>query len=167
MKALSVVLGVIMLICGFMCVVTPFATFLFAGYLIGILLLVFGIIGLIMAVSNKSGALQIILCVLAAVVGFIAIVRPGGTLIIDGILIILVAIWLLLQGIILIVMSVKNRKSNGLWFLGIIVGVLALLLGAYSLGHPMFAAIATGLLIGFYFMQIGLSMIIMAGADTK
>ena len=47
MSVLFVILGVLLIIGGISCIFTPLATLLSAGYIIGILLLVFGIIGII------------------------------------------------------------------------------------------------------------------------
>ena len=54
MKIFSIVFGVLIAICGFSCIFTPLITFLEAGYFLVILLFVYGTVGIIRSVSNKT-----------------------------------------------------------------------------------------------------------------
>ena len=47
MSVLSIVFGILLVICGFACMFTPLATFLSTGYYLLILLLVYGIFGIV------------------------------------------------------------------------------------------------------------------------
>jgi uncharacterized membrane protein HdeD (DUF308 family) len=165
MTVLSIILGVILMIGGVACIFTPFATFLVAGYFIGIMLFIFGIIGLIKAIRDKGGALQYVTSILAIVVGIIALVRPGSTLVIDTIILILVAIWFIVQGITSIVVAIQNKRQHSSWVALLIIGILALVIAVICFINPMVEVFAIGILIGFFLIQIGLDMIAMAGMN--
>lgn len=47
---------------------------------------------------------------------------------------------------------------------GLIVGILGVILGIYSFAHPMVTALTAGLLIGFYFIESGIDLIVLAVA---
>ena len=61
--------------------------------------------------------------------------------------------------------KVKDFNKNWIWLF--LIGVLGVILGVYSLIHPMAAVITAGLLIGFSFMQTGFNMLAMAVSSGK
>lgn len=159
MTVLTIILGVILIIGGICCIFTPFATFLAAGYIIGIMLFIYGIIALIRAIQTKGGAFAYITSILAIIVGFIAIFRPGGTLVIDSLILIFMAIWFLVQGVISLVMSIKNRKENPTWGLGVAAGIFGIVAGIICIINPYVQAFATGILIAIFLIECGFSLI--------
>ena len=63
--------------------------------------------------------------------------------------------WLFIHGILSITTAVANKKQDGGGFMvaaGILLGVLELVLGIYSVVHPAVIAINLGILIGLYFI---------------
>jgi len=48
--------------------------------------------------------------------------------------------------------------------ISIVLGVLEIILGIYSIAHPAVLAVSLGLLIGLYFIESGISMIFI-GSD--
>lgn len=159
MGVLTVILGVLLMVGGFCCIFTPFATFLAAGYIIGIMLFIFGIFALIRSIQTKAGALAYITSVLAIVVGFLAVFRPGGTLVVDGLILILVAIWFLVQGAASLIMSIRNRKEISNWGLGVVAGIFGIAAGIICLVYPHVEMFAVGILIGIFLIEAGFSLI--------
>ena len=159
MGILTIILGVLLLAGGFCCIFTPLATFLAVGYIIGIMLFVYGIIALIRSIQMKTGVLAIITSVLAIVVGFLAVFRPGGTLVIDFMLLIFIAIWFLLQGVASLVMSIRLRKEIPGWGFGVASGILGIVVGIISLIYPHVEMFAVGILIGMFLIEAGISLI--------
>ena len=164
MSVLSIILGVLLIIGGFSCMFTPLATFLSTGYYLGILMLVYGVAGIIRAVSRKAGALEWILNILAVIVGLIALFRPGSTLIFDSMILTIIACWFVIQGVIQIVLSFKAKPVMKGWYWGLIAGILGVLVGIYSWFHPVLTAVTAGILIGCYFVESGISLIALAAA---
>ncbi|MCR5775704.1 MAG: DUF308 domain-containing protein [Lachnospiraceae bacterium] len=167
MTIISIILGAIMIIVGMSCAFNPGATFLQAGFLISIFMLVYGILGIIRVFKKQSGILDAVISVLALIVGVCAIIKPGTTLAVDIMIIYMTAAWFTLRGIfeIILAFSVKNINRNWIWEL--ILGILSLVVGIYSFAHPTVMALAIGLLIGFYFITTGIDLIVMAVAVNK
>ena len=159
MTVLTVILGIFLIIGGICCFFTPLATFLAAGYIIGIMLFIYGIVALIRSIATKAGALAIITSVLAIIVGFLAVFRPGGTLVIDSLILIFIAIWFLIQGVVSLIMSIKNRKEIPSWGLGVAAGIFGIVAGIICLINPYVEAFAAGFLIAIFLIEAGVSLI--------
>ena len=164
MKAISIILGILLIFCGISAMCTPFATFLSVGYLIGIMMFVYGIMGIIKTFQRKSDVFQTVMSVLAVVVGIVSFARPGSILIFDGMLLYMVAGWFLLRGIAAIVIAFQVKGLLKGWYWGLIIGILSVILGIYSFAHPVFTALTTGILAGLYFVETGIDMIVFATA---
>ena len=164
MKVFSIVFGVLIAICGLSCMFTPLITFLEAGYFLVILLFVYGTVGIIRSVSNKTYGLDFVFDILSIILGIVILVVPGLKLMTDGMLIYLMAFWFMLQGGINIFQSFRQKKAaKGLgWLWTLTLGILGLLVGIYSVVHPMLLALTFGILVGVYFIESGISMIVMA-----
>lgn len=159
MTILSIIFGVLMIIGGVSCMFTPLATFLSTGYYFAILLLVYGVVGIIRFFKKMAGGLELVVSILAVVVGLIAMFRPGQTLIFDGMILYFIAAWLLIQGVTTIVLSIQARNERSGWFWGVIAGILGVIAGVYSFAHPVLTAVTAGVLIGLYFIEVGIDMI--------
>ena len=166
MTVIPILFGVLLILGGISCLFTPLATFLSTGYFLAILLLVYGVGGLIRAVRRKAVP-EGIVSGLAILVGLLAILRPGSRLVFDSMLLAFMACWFLLQGILSVVVSVKTRAENKWWVLTLLAGVLGILLGLYSFAHPVATALTAGLLLGFYFLQAGFDLIALGFAARE
>ena len=164
MTVLSIVIGVLLMIGGFSCMFTPLATFLSTGYYFAVLLLVYGITGILRFCKKEAGALELIVSILAVPAGLIALFRPGRILLFDGMALSLIAAWLTVQGISSIVLGFSARGAQKGWYWGVISGVFGVLVGLYSFAHPVLTAMTAGFLIGLYFVESGFSMIALGGA---
>ena len=164
MKVFSIVFGVLIAICGLSCMFTPLITFLEAGYFLVILLFVYGTVGIIRSVSNKTYGLDFVFDILSIILGIVILVVPGLKLMTDGMLIYLMAFWFMLQGVINIFQAFRQKKvTKGLgWVWTLTLVILGLLVGIYSVVHPMLLALTFGILVGVYFIESGISMIVMA-----
>ena len=159
MAVLSIILGVAMTILGITCLFTPFATFLAAGFIIGIMLFVYGIVALIRSIQKRAGVPAYITSCLAIFVGFLAVFRPGGTLVVDFLLLIFIAIWFLVQGATNIYISIKRRDEIPGWGFGLAIGIFGIAAGVISFIFPQVEMFAVGILIGIFFIEAGLSLI--------
>ena len=153
-----------MAICGISCVCTPVITFMEAGYFLVILLLVYGIAAVVRAIMDKEYGLPFLFGLLSLILAIVIMVVPGLKLMTEGMLVYIMAVWFLLQGIVGIFMSLKQKKNadNKGWIWNLVLGIIGVLVGIYSLMHPMLMAFTVGILVGVYFMESGISMIVMA-----
>lgn len=159
MAVLSVIIGVILAVGGVFCMFTPFATFLAAGYIIGIMLFIYGIIALIRSIQKRAGVPAYVTSALAIFVGFLAVFRPGGTLVIDMLILVFIAIWFIVQGATSIYISIKRRKELPGWGFGLASGIFGLAAGVLSFIFPQVEMFAVGILIGIFLIEAGLSLI--------
>ena len=159
MMILSIILGIMMIITGSCCFFTPLSTFLSTGYFMSVMFLFYGIVGLVRSFKKKAETLEVVVSVLAIVLGLISLFLPGTTLVFDTVMIYMTAAWFLVMGIVSIVVAFKVRKVEKFWFLGLISGILGVIMGIYSFLHPQVFALSSGMLIGFYFIETGMSLI--------
>ena len=108
--------------------------------------------------------LEMIASILAIIVGVIAIVRPGSTLVIDGFVLNMVSAWLLVKGLINIIVSIQSRNEVKGWGWGVAAGVLSIVAGVLSFMHPAITALTVGVLMGLYFVESGIDMIVFGTA---
>ena len=150
-----------MIICGFSFMFTPLITFMDAGWFIVILVAVYGLIGLIKGISEKTYGVRFVFSVLSVIFGIAVIFFPRLMLLADGVLIYMVAVWFVMQGLVSVftAVNVTKRLDSGLWILQLIFGILGILLGCYSFFHPALVAVSIGFLIGFYFVETGFTML--------
>lgn len=153
-----------MALCGISCMCTPVITFLEAGYFLVILLLVYGISAVIKAVVRKEFGIPFLFGILSVILGVVIMVVPGLKLMTDGMLIYIMAVWFLMQGVVSIFMSFRQKKlAQGKGWIGtLVLGILGVLLGMYSLAHPVLLAFTFGVLVGVYFIESGINMIVIA-----
>ncbi len=159
MAVLSIIVGIILSVGGVFCIFTPFATFMAAGYIIGIMLFIYGIIALIRSIQKRAGVLAYISSILAIFVGFLAVFRPGATLVFDYLILIFIAIWFIVQGIASIYISIRRRKELPGWGYGLASGIFGLAAGVISFIFPQVEMFAVGILIGIFLIETGLSLI--------
>lgn len=168
MTILFIILGVLLTMSGFSFIFTPLATFLSYGYFIAILVLIFGIVGIVNAIKFKKFGLNFVFCILSIIFGIAAIVQPSLTIITDTVMVYATAVWFIIMGILQIVTSIKVTKQmgSGVWVLQLIFGILAIIIGIFSFVQPIVMAGAIGMMIGFYFIEAGFT-IIFAGIAAK
>ena len=167
MMILSIILGILMIITGACCLFTPLTTYLATGYFMCVMLLFYGIAGLVYYFKKKGNVLKVVVSVLAIIVGLISLFLPGTTLVFDTMMLYMTASWFLVQGIVSIVLAFKLKNQDDLWFVGLIAGILGVIMSIYSFLHPQVLAMSSGMLIGFYFIDAGISTIVTGAVLDK
>ena len=161
MTVVSVILGVLLVICGFSIMFTPLLTFLGVATLLSIVLMIWGIMAIVKCVATKTYGLNIVLAILAVVFAFILMVSPHTSFMTDLIVLYLAAVFLIARGLLSIILAVKSAKGSKskMWILGIILGILAVILGLVFCAHPVLGAAVIGFLIAFFFVYAGFDLI--------
>ncbi|MBE6844485.1 MAG: hypothetical protein E7508_02045 [Ruminococcus sp.] len=166
MKVLSIIFGVLMAILGISLTFTPLMTYLSSGYYLAIMLSVYGIIGIINGITKKEFKLNFVFAVLSVIAGILLIALPGFVVLTDAALVYCMAVWFIIEGAVGIVNSVQLKKANDKkWGWILAFGIIGLIVGVYSLFHPILTAFALGVLIGIYFIQAGLNLVLAAFVD--
>ena len=171
MKVFNCILGVFAIFSSIYCIFWPGITFLNTGWIITILLGVWGFCAIFSYFSvpkeerkTKSkaamGTAGLVAGIAAAVVSVLAIFMPQIMVMFDVIILWLFVGWLILSGIMSIVgaVGVKKTTESKSWILTLILGILVLLAGIYGIFNLFVMAQAAGLLIGVYLMVYGVRL---------
>ena len=156
-----------MVLCGGSCIFTPLRTFLASGYALMVLLLVYGAAGIVKSIVKKEYGVNFAFSIISVIAGLVMIFMPGLPLMADGMFIYMMAGWFILQGVTSIVLSMKSADGGKKWIWGLVLGILGIILGLYSMFHPVLLALTTGILIGVYFIISGINMIFLSSQNTN
>ena len=158
-----VIMGVLMILGGISMLATPLINFMGAGYYIIILFFIWGIFGVARGISEKKYDKNFFFAILSLILGVVGLAIPGVAVMNDFIILYIAAAWFFIHGIMTIVDGIAS-DDGVLKILGIVLGVLEIIMAIYSIAHPAVLALGLGLLIGFYFIESGISMILI-GSD--
>ena len=161
MKVVTMILGVLLTIGGFLCVFMPGRTFLSSGWALGFMLLVSGINMIAVYVQNKkqSSAGSLIGGIVIALLGIFTMASLPTRLLTDMFIAYAFGVGLLIYGIFQITASMKAKKNNMPWGVALTFGILNAILGIYSFFHPVVTALAIGMLIAFVIITQGFNLI--------
>ncbi len=172
MKVFNCILGVFSIIGAIYCIFYPGITFLNSGWIVSVLLGVWGICAIFDYVSNRKnnenskskvalGILGLICGIAAAVLSILAIFIPAIYLMLDMIILYLFSFWLIVSGISSIIASVQMKKvaDSAIWILTLIWGILVLIAGIYGVFHMIFLAQMLGILMGVLLITYGVRLI--------
>lgn len=166
MAIASIILGIVFIAGGIFCMTAPVDTFMTIMSLFAAMMFVYGIFGIIRFFKRQSLVPEFIVSILAVIVGFVYLFRPGnnvepGTMAgLDRIVLFMVAAWFLVKGCVSVYYSVRTRFFNDHWIYGFVTGLLSAVLGIFSFIYPNVAASSVGILVGLWFIQCGVDFIV-------
>lgn len=160
MKVLTFILGILLAIAGVICLLNPGAAFIQTGYVIAIMLFVYGLAGLISVIARRARPAFLWASIPALIIGVISLFVPGDAKTIHVLLIYLLAFWFIVQGISSMYLSVRSRGFNSMWVLGLIVGIISVFLGTYTALHPLLGVFTIGILVGIFLIEAGIDMMV-------
>ena len=143
---------------------TPLLTYLGTGPCIIMLFFINGIVGVVHGFFEHRFDKSFFLAVLSLILGIIGLTVPGIAEMNNSILLYMAAGWFILHGVFTIINAIAGRKEGGMKILSIVLGVVAIILGIYSIAHPAVLAVSLGILISFYFIESGIDMILIGSA---
>ena len=170
LTVLFTVMGILTIIGGLGMLFTPLLTFLSVGPCIIILFFLNGVLGIVRAISEKRYDKEFYLAIASFILGIFGCVIPGAAAMNNSILLYMAGIWFFAHGIMTIVKAFNSKKKNagtGVVVIGVVLGVLELLMAAYSVAHPAVLALSLGILIGLYFIESGANMIFIGNAFSE
>ena len=168
MKVFNCIFGILSIIGAIYCMFYPGLTFLNTGWIVTILLGVWGICSVIEAKAEQSeaimGTLGLVVGIAAAVISILAMFMPGIRLMFDVIILCIFSGWLVVDGISSVAMSFKVKKasSSGAWLIPLFCGILVIIGGIYGFFHLIFAAQTIGFMIGVLLSIYGVKLILSA-----
>jgi len=164
MKILLWVLGGLMAVCGVLLAGTPLMTFWETSYFFIVLLIVYGFAAILRGITKKSFDTSFLFGILSLAVGLAILFVPGLKFMTSTTIIYMLAVWFLLQGAVTLTMGIRGKKKGDettKWLGNLVMAVLCLVLGIYSLFHPVALAFSVGMLLGIYFIVSGINLVIL------
>lgn len=171
MKVFNCIFGVLSIIASFYCIFYPGVTFLNSGWIVTVLLGVWGICTIIAFATSQGkkdgdkaeaamGIFSLILGIAAAIISILALFMPSIRVMLDIIILCIFAGWLIISGIGSAVASFKAKKAGSkTWIITLICGILVVLAGIYGYFHLIFVAQTIGFLIGILLMVYGFRLV--------
>ena len=161
MKVFNCIFGILSIIGAIYCMFYPGLTFLNAGWIVTILLGVWGICSVIDYFAKRKkakaeqseaimGTLGLVVGIAAAVISILAMFMPGIRLVVDGISSVAMSL------------KVKKASSSGAWLIPLFCGILVIIGGIYGFFHLIFAAQTIGFMIGVLLSIYGVKLILSA-----
>lgn len=151
-KGTSIALGIILIILGFVAILSPIYTTIAIALLLGIVLLVGGIIYMIFAWAAERRALTFLSGLLFLIIGILLLAFPEGGLVAISVLF---TAFLIVDGIFRLLAGIMMRPESG-WGWMIFIGLLGILLGALIIAGPQYsAAWVLGFIVGLYVFITG------------
>jgi uncharacterized membrane protein HdeD (DUF308 family) len=167
---LYTVIGILTIIAGISMLATPLLTFLGTGPCIIMLFFINGVAGIARGISESRYDKSFFLAILSLILGIIGVVVPGVAAMNNSILLYMAAGWFCIRGVMTIIGAFASRREGagtGAMVLGIVLGVIEIILGIYSIAHPAVLAVSLGILIAFYFIETGINMIFLGSAYAQ
>ncbi len=154
--------GIFAILFGIVAIVWPGLTILTLTYVFGFYAVLDGIFALAAAWSNRSNGRWWVLLLEGLVgiaAGVIAFISPVVTALA---LLLVIAAWAILTGILEIVAAVRLRKEiENEWWMGL-AGVASLIFGVLLVIYPQVGLVTISWIIGFYAIVFGVSMLFLA-----
>ena len=161
MSLLTIILGILLVIGGTVCLLTPIAATFGIMYLYMILLFVTGVLFLIKCIVYKRFGVDLFFAIITIIAGGVMVFSPQFSFVTEGLILYIMAGWLVLRGIIGVVNAFAARPvvGGGMFALSLIVSIFVIGSGIYSFIHPLVFAGFLGILACCYFIVEGIDMI--------
>ena len=172
MKVINGIVGVLSIFGAIYCLFFPGLSFINIGWVITTILGIFGICSIIFYFTKKKmyenlmiegvhGAFGLVVGIAAAVVSMLAIFVPSIQAVLDLIILIIFAIWMLLDGVSSIAESfaMKKASTSKSWILALVLGIIMLIVGIYGICPLIFVARFIGITMGIMLMSYGIKII--------
>ncbi len=154
--------GIISLILGILILIWPGLSLAVFLLLFGVFVFVDGAFTLFHAIgraqSGQSWVLRMLMGLFGIGVGVVTFVWPGITAVV---LVFIIAAWALAMGIVEIVTAIEfHRELTGEWLLAA-AGIISVIFGLLLLFNPAAGVLALAILIGIYFVVLGILLLIL------
>lgn len=171
MKIFNCILGVFAIFASIYCIFFPGVTFLDSGWIVAVLLGVWGICAIFDYATNRKkdnkskseaamGTLGLVAGIAAAVFSVLTLFIPAMRAMLDIIILGMFTFWLIVSGISSVAVSFSIKKTGSKkWILTLILGILVIIAGFYGIFHMIFIAQTLGILIGMLLMTYGFRLI--------
>lgn len=179
MTVLRVILGVLIMLTAFDCLMFPPAGAVAFYIMVSVLMLVCGIAAIIHFIESKNrekvakshgiqyagaGVGSLIAGIVSVVLSILALRSPEGSEVFFKIISILFGLFIIIHGISSITLAVLIKKTGvGGWVAMIILGILEIILGIFVIANTFASFIAIGVMVGVSMLIFGINLIFGVG----
>ena len=162
MKVLTIITGILLTLLGFYAFAIPVRTFLGIGWFLGALLLINGIEMVITSLKKeKKDIWNLLLGVLYIIIGLVILFNGYQRVLTDVMVAYLIGFGMLVYGIVQIIFGCKKYKNEKTAsVIRILCGVLGIIAGFASVGHPFMTMISVGYLIAANIVVQGINTVV-------
>lgn len=170
-RAFGIIIGILTVILGVWCLLTPIDTFGVVGWLITLSLVADGMGKVMVWIDYRkigvSDTLALVSGILSLALGVVLVCSMTARIAVDVFVAYVMAFWILLGGLVRIARSFRMRDirrtlgtflgSN--WALSLATGILMTVIGAFCIANPAIVMVALGWQIGFALVAGGIALI--------
>lgn len=171
MKIFRILIGCLVIISGVSALFTPAKTFLSLAWIIGIMLMIHGLSNAISYFTERKTKQHNILFfingILTFIIGMVLLSNAFIYVFTELILIYMFAGWLVITSILQIKIAMDQKKSGKKWMAVLFAGLLSLVLGVYSFFNPGLLALSIGVLMGMWFISIGIGILTFTSTEPE
>ena len=154
--------GILLIGLGVICLMRPFETLLSVAWLIGFMTLLTGISKLVFTFRTQAflpnGATRLLSAILLIILGCILL---SNKLFVTSSLPIIFAVWVVIEGVTIAVLSFDYKKFHfDFWWVLLLIGIVAVVLGILGLRNPLVAANTLSALISIGIILLGVSYLV-------
>ena len=167
---LAIVMGVLLIVLGIWCIMTPVQTYLALAWFVGFGMLADGIANIFawneLRKADMANVWTMVGAIISIILGIIVLISMGARLAVDLFIVIMAAIWLIAMGVMRVAAGLRLRsihKKGGVeeigkrWYLAVILGVLMVLVGILSLFDPIVLMFGIGVFMGTCIVMAGIA----------
>lgn len=181
MKTFNCILGGFSILGAIYCMLYPGATFLNSSLIVAVLLGVLGVCSIFEFATNRdrkaeegrkklvaNGVVELIFGIGAATLSVLAIFIPAVRGVLDIVILLMFAFWLIYAGVAGIFKAVAFKKLGAkTWVFSLIMSILLIVTGLYGATHLLYAAFAIGYMIGIALLVYGVRLIMSVFEDKE
>lgn len=165
-KVLGIILGVLICVGGFYCILMPTITFSSLTIILAITIIERAIAYFVIWLQTKkkgnSHPLLLVNAILSIICGIGLFTDFFTQLIVEGMMLNMIATFMIISGIIDIVDLFKNKKQlpGGLWIISLIMSIMLIFSGIFSIINPLILEITIGTIMAVNIFTFGISLIV-------
>ena len=171
-RIITIALGVLMIVTGVYCLLTPAMTYLSLGYMVGFNMVLDAIGGIATWSERKNKGMAdgwtLAGSIASLVFGVVLLCSAAMQLAVDMIIVYIAAAWLIVIGVIRIIRAGQLRKIHKelqteilgkRWWIILLTGILLVVCGVLSFANPSGLMVAIGINFGINIIAAGASLI--------
>lgn len=174
MVVFNIIFAILSFICAGLCIWNPFTSAVYLGYMIAAFMGVWGIMAIISYFASKRknarvttfeavmGVFGLIMGIIGLLFFVFSVAIPGFTFTIEEFCVVLLMIFLAVEGVMLVISSIANARLHGTFItvLGVFVGIIMVVGGILGIMNIPFVLSIFGIMLGIAFAINGIRLLI-------